>query len=144
MVTMDATNGDRPESSPFPLPSGRRHPPGLEKIYSCPVSGSHAPLQNVQSDSIGYIPKRKACIVKLDGCRFTIGRYLLYEFLNYHPISFFSVYWKSYNFSCLLPTGFKDSPIAIEYIEYHKETSLGGSLHWIAKWRNNFAMTFRP
>ena len=95
---MDATSGDRPESPPFPLPSGRRHPSGLERIYSCPVSGSHAPLQNVQSDSIGYIPKRKACIVKLDGCRFTIGRYCCVGFSITTPLVP-SVYIESHTIS---------------------------------------------
>ena len=104
MVVMAAngTHGDRAESPPFPLPSGgrgRRRIPqpqqgqqlnptaGIERIYTLPagvgvgVAPFHPPLQNAQSDSGSAIPKRKACIVKLDGCRFTIGTFTAFHLL---------------------------------------------------------------
>ncbi len=86
MVTMEANaNSDRADSPSELLAADRKGPsaPGLERLHSCPagtkreaggVRRLHPPLQNVQSDSSGYVPKRKACVVKLDGCRFTIGR----------------------------------------------------------------------
>ena len=72
----------------------------------------HPPLQKLRSDSsvpssISSIHKRKACIVRLDGCRFTIGEVFFLFFLSlfffYYSCTTDSYRCKSYFYWTHLP-----------------------------------------
>ena len=84
------------------------------------MNNNHSPLQNRRSDSalsssLTSISKRKGCVVKLDGCRFTIG---MLQYINHH-------WWPSMNRVSMHPhccfVYFCDHSI---YFKLHRKTIL--------------------